>query len=58
MTVEPVPEEVLAEQLGYLVKHAETCVEPECAECARLCSVVKALMVPFEVKQPAWKETA
>jgi hypothetical protein len=50
----PIKEDILQEQLAFLVKHYDGCVERECGECARLCGVVEALLAPFKVEEPAW----
>jgi hypothetical protein len=40
-------DEVMFEQLEYLLAHPSANCTPECAECARLMNVEKFLLLPF-----------
>ena len=42
-------EEVMFDQLAWLLEHASASCSPECPHCARLQKVKNLLFVPFEV---------
>jgi hypothetical protein len=48
--IEPAsPEEVMFDQLAWLLEHARASCSPDCPHCARLEKVKNLLFAPFEV---------